>query len=406
LADSLGFKTSIKEKMARIKSINYETKVYRVYLVGDLRDLPCKVERKKPILDNWNSRQRKDYKMTTIKIVPDSKDYYYGFEIDQDHLFLLEDMTVTHNSAYALCMMKNLAAQKIYTAQLVLEMNKISFLDRYTSARTGIPITSLVKNRYLLNATERAILDSELQALLNNPYLYLCDTPSPRMADIKRMIKELQKKLGQTYLVVVIDLFDKIKDILTSADNLTPRFHISLNEIQILAKELGVHFVLVAQINREPEKAKSKRPGLFQLKHSGAYEEIADIVFLLDRPSYREFEHADFDVDSTSYSMSFDYDSVSKFFKESKAKDSGADAMYDVIDVDTELKKSKDFRSKFDAKLESEKLIRVGDLVIPRDEYAEVILAKQRGGIGNKIIPFDCSLFTSVQLISPVKESF
>jgi replicative DNA helicase len=51
-------------------------------------------------------------------------------------------------------------------------------------------------------------------------------------------------------------------------------------------------------------------------------------------------------------------------------------------------------------------LVKVGNIVIPISQYAEIILAKQRSGEMNKIIPFiykgEYSLFTSVSLVSPV----
>ena len=50
-------------------------------------------------------------------------------------------------------------------------------------------------------------------------------------------------------------------------------------------------------------------------------------------------------------------------------------------------------------------MVKVGNIVIPVKEYAEVIIAKQRRGVANKIIPFiykgQYSMFTSVSLVSP-----
>lgn len=45
--------------------------------------------------------------LSNIKIKKDIVDDYYGFVIDGDHLFLLEDFTVTHNTAFMLSMMFN-----------------------------------------------------------------------------------------------------------------------------------------------------------------------------------------------------------------------------------------------------------------------------------------------------------
>ena len=47
--------------------------------------------------------------MTSIKIEKDTVDDYYGFTLDGDGLFLLEDFTATHNTSFCLSMMGRIA---------------------------------------------------------------------------------------------------------------------------------------------------------------------------------------------------------------------------------------------------------------------------------------------------------
>lgn len=61
---------------------------------------------------------------------------------------------------------------------------------------------------------------------------------------------------------------------------------------KLMARELDVALVLLAQLNRECEKRSDKRPLLSDLKESGALEENADVVIFPFRPSYYD-EHAD-----------------------------------------------------------------------------------------------------------------
>lgn len=98
LSRSLGFYVTKRIKVAKMKRIDgsiYECKVYTASLtLNDYNELPVRVLRKKKTFVN-NTR---DCLHTRIGIEKDIVDEYFGFEIDGDHLFLLEDFTVTHNT--------------------------------------------------------------------------------------------------------------------------------------------------------------------------------------------------------------------------------------------------------------------------------------------------------------------
>lgn len=97
LANSLGFNTKIKEKIATMKRKDgsiYKCLVYRINIKGNVNDIPVKINRKKafPILKSNNSK---------LEIVRDKIDEYYGFTLEnQDKRFFLEDFTVTHNTTF------------------------------------------------------------------------------------------------------------------------------------------------------------------------------------------------------------------------------------------------------------------------------------------------------------------
>lgn len=310
-------------------------------------------------------------------------------------------------SNWVVNIMKNLASQGIHTAQFVLEMDNISFMDRLISSMAMIELDKLIKDRDVLTPSELASINLAKQTLINNQYLHLNDTPSPSLETIKKGIMDLQKKIGQKYAVVVIDLFDKISDLLSNYSNMSASFHLVLNSIQRLAKELQVHFILVAQINRASEQKTDKRPTLVNLKHSGAYEEIADLIMFIDRPSYRMIDNdtsdLDTDYENINLTSSLDYDTIDKYAK--KFDNDTAFANLEEEDESIASESIKDNSKELSKKLAEQKMIQVGQIVIPVDQFCEIIIAKQRQGISNKVIPFIfkapyCS-FTSINLVTP-----
>ncbi len=188
-------------------------------------------------------------------------------------------------SSFTLSMMKNLANKKVPTAQFALEMNNMSLTTKLLSFNTQIPITYLTKDLEKLSDQLKAVREYELQRLSKNKYLFLDDNPARSLAQIREQTMMLQDSLQQEYIVIPIDLFGKIKDF-AGSDNFARDYEKKLNEVQVMTRALGVHYVLVAQINREAVKGKLKRPKMANLKNAGAFEEVADNIFAVHRPYY------------------------------------------------------------------------------------------------------------------------
>lgn len=98
LARSLGFRTSIKEKIATIKNRNFRCIVYRITIYGNLWKIPTKVERKQWKQNNLKSLKYKSWVNYGFKIIERNVDSYYGFTTDGNKRFLLSDFTVVHNT--------------------------------------------------------------------------------------------------------------------------------------------------------------------------------------------------------------------------------------------------------------------------------------------------------------------
>jgi superfamily II DNA or RNA helicase len=67
---------------------------YRVSISGDIEIIPCRIPRKQAP----PRRQKKSVLRTGFSVEPIGEDEYYGFTLDGDGRYLLDDFTVTHNS--------------------------------------------------------------------------------------------------------------------------------------------------------------------------------------------------------------------------------------------------------------------------------------------------------------------
>ena len=97
---------------------------------------------------------------------------------------------------------------------------------------------------------------------------------------------------------VIIDHIGKIRPTQDRRGNVTAETRDVSNDLDIMAKRLGVPVVALCQLNRTVENgtSKDKRPSLSSIKDSGAIAENARQVIFIYRPEYyfREpFEHED-----------------------------------------------------------------------------------------------------------------
>ncbi len=98
LCNSLGFMATYKVKRGGIKERNFSANYYRISINGDLTEVPIKIKRKKP----QKRKQKKDVNVTSFSIERLGEGDYYGFEIDGNRLYLLDNFFVTHNTIISL----------------------------------------------------------------------------------------------------------------------------------------------------------------------------------------------------------------------------------------------------------------------------------------------------------------
>lgn len=168
----------------------------------------------------------------------------------------------------------------ITAAMFSLEMGRSEISMRLLAAESGVWLSKMRSGD--MTAEDWTAVTGRIAEVSSAP-LFVDDSPNLSMSEIRSKCRRLkqQHNLG----LVVVDYLQ----LMSSARRVESRqqevsdFSRSL---KLLAKELDVPVVAVAQLNRGPEQRSDKKPMLSDLRESGSLEQDADVVLLLHRPDY------------------------------------------------------------------------------------------------------------------------
>ena len=280
LCDSLGFRTSLIKKRAAISSIGYESEVWRVRIYGDINRVPVRVARKKA--NAWASPV--DWRMTGISVEFDKEDDYYGFEIDGNHLFLLADCTVTHNTAFVVSAMRNAAVDfKKPVAIFSLEMSSLQLVNRLISAEAELDSEKIKKGN--LADYEWAQLNHKISSLSSAP-IFIDDTPALSIRELRAKCRRLKSQ--HDIQLIIIDYLQLMSGNEGGKNGNREQEIASISRaLKGIAKELNIPVIALSQLSRSVEtRGGDKKPQLSDLRESGSIEQDADMVIFLYRPEY------------------------------------------------------------------------------------------------------------------------
>lgn len=163
-----------------------------------------------------------------------------------------------------------------------LEMGTVSVFDGMVAARSGIHLDTLIKFPHRLTPKQAKLINKTAWDLTQNKNLTFFDGKMT-LNDIYRVVTE------GGYRLAIFDLWEKLAESLDANDIAR-----ALNFTQQLAKDCQCHFMLVHQTKRGVDKRDDPMPTMDDLKNSGGYEEIADLILGMTR---RKFYQPDLDED-------------------------------------------------------------------------------------------------------------
>ncbi len=170
-----------------------------------------------------------------------------------------------------------------------LEMSRQELVMRMLSSESHIDLYQLNQGR--LSADEWKRLN-DAAGVLSTMKIMVDDNPSMTVAEMAAQCRRIDD-LG---LVVVdyLQLMQSAGSGNTWADESRTQAVADISRmLKITAKDLGVPFICMSQLNRANEARKDKRPMLSDIRESGAIEQDADAVIGLHREGYYDRECED-----------------------------------------------------------------------------------------------------------------
>jgi replicative DNA helicase len=118
---------------------------------------------------------------------------------------------------------------------------------------------------------------------MHEAQLYLDDTPSLNILEIKSRARRIQNQYGLG--MVVVDYLQLMRGVGRAGNTYSREQEISeiSRGLKAMAKELQVPVLAASQLSREVEKREKGKPKLSDLRESGAIEQDADIVLFIHR---------------------------------------------------------------------------------------------------------------------------
>ncbi|MBO4687925.1 MAG: replicative DNA helicase [Clostridiales bacterium] len=201
-------------------------------------------------------------------------------------------------SAFVINIAVNVALlEKVPVAFFSLEMNALEIANRILASRGDLPISVLQSNKKPDSDMLSRI--SAAMGMFKNTELYINEQSGLNSAEILTQCRELQNQLGRPLGLICIDYLQLMSPV-TTRSNASRQQEVSeiSRALKLMAKELKVPIIALAQLSRESEKRDDHRPMLSDLRDSGAIEQDADMVMFIHRPDYyKRKEEVDEDED-------------------------------------------------------------------------------------------------------------
>jgi replicative DNA helicase len=184
--------------------------------------------------------------------------------------------------------------KKMPVAIFSLEMSKEQLVQRLISQTTRIPAQALRSGN--VKAEDWPKLVRGVAEVARAP-IWIDDTAGVTLMEIRAKVRRLSSQLNATgerpLALVVVDYLQLMIGQGNRQENRQQEIAEISRGLKVLARDLDVPVLAIAQLSRAVEARHDKRPLLSDLRDSGAIEQDADMVMFLYRDEYYNSESDD-----------------------------------------------------------------------------------------------------------------
>ncbi len=240
----------------------------------------------KPVLENtfdelYERYQQKEEITGIATGFRDLDEMTAGFQ--KSNLIILAARPSMGKTAFVLSMAQNIILNKkrpATVAMFSLEMAATELCQRVLCSVARVNAQDVRTGR-MREEDWQAITRAMNQ--LNEAPFFIDDTAAITPLEMKAKCRRLQKRHGLD--MVVIDYLQLMKGG-TKIENRAQEISTISRQLKMLAKELNIPVIALSQVGRGVEQRQDKRPGLSDLRESGAIEQDADLVAFIYRDEY------------------------------------------------------------------------------------------------------------------------
>lgn len=254
LARSLGFEVTVTKARKWALAGTLDAR-YKLLICGPLSMVPVKSEKKRAL----DSRKNPTTSKFRVESIGDGE--YYGFTLDGDHLFLLGDFTVTHNTTSLITVS---SANLLQGKDVLFVFHEGRINDIRTKFLKSLLGTGYQETLTRLSTPEAALIQQTVnEHLVVLPIVQGGISVEEAMGHIERAQDEWYAKTGRHFDLIVDDYPGKLMTTYAKGGQMAMRHiqEIAYNRFTALAQATGreCHVLTAIQTNREGSKVNKGR---------------------------------------------------------------------------------------------------------------------------------------------------